>query len=52
MISRMFSSVIMVLLYEEAVRHHGIEEVTLVEVVLGEVIYCDLDRGWVVGHEN
>ena len=35
-----------------AVHHHGVVEVTLVGDVLGEVIHCDLDRSWVIGHGN
>ena len=35
-----------------AVRHHGVVEVKLVGNVLGEVIHCDLDRSWVIGHGN
>ena len=35
-----------------AVRHHGVVEVTLVGDVLREVIHCDLDRSWVIGHGN
>ena len=35
-----------------AICYHGVVEVTLVGNILGEVIYSDLDHGWVVGHGN